>query len=107
MGALLAIVWAKVRAQGKRIDELRDDVKELRPEHKADNRALAGKLDRLVESLLMAMDTDLPSTEPAADAAQVSPWDKVGKSPGQSWRNPFGLIELLEKPCEGSFLVQS
>ncbi len=62
MGALLAIVWAKVRAQDKRIDELRDDVKELRPEHKADNRALAGKLDRLVESLLMAMDTDLPSS---------------------------------------------
>ena len=35
IGAGLAIVWTETRAQGKRIDELRDDMKELRAEHKA------------------------------------------------------------------------
>ena len=65
IGAGLAIVWTEVRAQGKRIDQLRDDMKaseerqrqdmaELRAEHKADNRALNEKLDRLVEALLTA-----------------------------------------------------
>lgn len=81
MGALLAIVWAKVRAQGKRIDELRDDVKELRPEHKADSRALAGKLDRLVESLLTAMDTDLPSTA----CCGCRPSQPMGQSGQKPW----------------------
>ena len=68
IGAGLAIVWTETRAQGKRIDEqskrideqskridqLRDDMKELRAEHKADNRVLGEKLDRLVEALLTA-----------------------------------------------------
>ncbi len=72
MGAGLAIVWAEVRAQGKRIDELRADMKEgfaqasadLQAseerqrqdvaELKADNRTLGEKLDRLVEALLTA-----------------------------------------------------
>ena len=51
MGAGLAIVWAEVRAQGKRIDELRADIKEIRAEQREDNRALNEKLDRLVEAL--------------------------------------------------------
>ncbi len=51
MGAGLAIVWAEVRAQGKRIDELRADMKDLRAEQREDNRALNEKLDRLVEAL--------------------------------------------------------
>ncbi len=57
-GAGLAIVWAEVRAQGKRIDEqgkrideLRADIKEIRAEQREDNRALNEKLDRLVEAL--------------------------------------------------------
>ena len=72
MGAGLAIVWTEVRAQGKRIDELRADMKEgfaqasadLQAseerqrqdvaELKADNRTLGEKLDRLVEALLIA-----------------------------------------------------
>ena len=54
MGAGLAIVWAEVRAQGKRIDELRADMKDLRAEQREDNRALNEKLDRLVEALLTA-----------------------------------------------------
>jgi len=61
MGAGLAIVWAEVRAQGKRIDEqgkrideLRADIKEIRAEQREDNRALNEKLDRLVEALLTA-----------------------------------------------------
>ena len=61
IGAGLAIVWTETRAQGKRIDEqakrideLREDMKELRAEHKADNRVLGEKLDRLVEALLTA-----------------------------------------------------
>ena len=72
IGAGLAIVWTETKAQGKRIDqlrddmkaseerqrqemaELRDDMKELRAEHKADNRVLGEKLDRLVEALLTA-----------------------------------------------------
>ncbi|MCY4359644.1 MAG: hypothetical protein OXC47_03140, partial [Cyanobacteria bacterium MAG APA_bin_95] len=72
MGAGLAIVWTEVRAQGKRIDELRADMKEgfaqasadLQAseerqrqdvaELKADNRTLGEKLDRLVEALLTA-----------------------------------------------------
>ena len=75
IGAGLAIVWTETRAQGKRIDEqskridqLRDDMKaseerqrqdmaELRAEHKADNRALGEKLDRLLEALLTAKQT--------------------------------------------------
>lgn len=66
------MVWAEVRAQGRRIDELRADMKEgfaqasadLKAsesrqrqdvaELKADNRALGEKLDRLVEALLTA-----------------------------------------------------
>ena len=51
MGAGLAIVWAEVRAQGKRIDELRADIKEIRAEQREDSRALNEKLDRLVEAL--------------------------------------------------------
>ena len=79
MGAGLAIIWAEVRAQGRRIDELRADMKasevrqdkridELRvdmkasevrqrqdiAELKADNRVLGEKLDRLLEGLLAA-----------------------------------------------------
>jgi len=54
MGAGLAIVWAEVRAQGKRIDELRADIKEIRAEQREDNRALNEKLDRLVEALVTA-----------------------------------------------------
>ena len=62
----------RIDEQGKRIDQLRDDMKaseerqrqemaelrhdmkELRAEHKADNRVLGEKLDRLVEALLTA-----------------------------------------------------
>jgi len=40
--------------QGKRIDKLREDMKELRAELKADNRVLSEKLDRLIETLLTA-----------------------------------------------------
>ena len=61
IGAGLAIVWTEVRAQGKRIDELRADMKASEErqrqdiaELKADNRALGEKLDRLVEALLTA-----------------------------------------------------
>ncbi len=61
MGAGLVIVWAEARAQGRRIDELRADVKasEVRQrqgivELKADNRVLGEKLDRLLEGLLAA-----------------------------------------------------
>ncbi len=61
MGAGLAIIWAEVRAQGRRIDELRADMKasEARQrqdiaELKADNRVLGEKLDRLLEGLLAA-----------------------------------------------------
>ena len=54
----LGVIWLEIKASetrtGKRLDELRDDMKELRSEHKADNRALNEKLDCLVESLLAA-----------------------------------------------------
>lgn len=66
------VLWYAITTQAKRIDELRADIKEIRSdlkasearqearqredmaELKADNRALAEKLDRLVESLLAA-----------------------------------------------------
>ena len=66
----LAVLGLILGLQGKRIDELRSDLKELRAdlkasevrqqqgmkelraELKADNRALGEKLDRLVEALL-------------------------------------------------------
>ena len=64
MGAGLAIVWAEVRAQGRRIDELRADMADMKAsearqrqdiaELKADNRVLGEKLDRLLEGLLAA-----------------------------------------------------
>lgn len=61
MGAGLAIVWAEVRGQSRRIDELRADMKasEVRQrqdiaELKTDNRVLGEKLDRLLEGLLAA-----------------------------------------------------
>ena len=68
----LAVLGLILGLQGKRIDELRadmkelradlkasearqqQDMKELRAELKADNRALGEKLDRLVEALLTA-----------------------------------------------------
>ena len=50
----LGVLWYAVKNQEKRIDELRADMKELRAEHRADNRVLGEKLDRLVESLLAA-----------------------------------------------------
>ena len=54
IGAGLAIVWTETKAQGKRIHQLRHDVKKLRAELKADNRVLGEKLDRLLEALLTA-----------------------------------------------------
>ena len=45
----LGVLWYAVKNQEKRIDELRADMKELRAEHRADNRALGEKLDRLTE----------------------------------------------------------
>ena len=66
---VLGLLWYEIKAsetrQGKRIDELRADmkadIKELRADMKAgearqreDNRALGEKLDRLVEALLTA-----------------------------------------------------
>ncbi|MXY62128.1 MAG: hypothetical protein F4Y87_01515 [Synechococcus sp. SB0665_bin_28] len=61
VGAGFAIVWTEVRGlhrriddQGKRIDELREDMKEGFAQSRADNRALNEKLDRLVEASLTA-----------------------------------------------------
>ena len=45
----LAVLGLILGLQGKRIDELRADMKKLRAELKADNRALGEKLDRLVK----------------------------------------------------------
>ena len=61
----LAVLGLILGLQGKRIDKLRadmkasetrqqQDIKVLRAELKADNRALGEKLDRLVEALLTA-----------------------------------------------------
>ena len=56
--AALGVIWVEIKASeartGKRLDEIRADMKELRSEYKADNRALNEKLDRLVASLLTA-----------------------------------------------------
>ena len=56
--AALGVIWVEIKAgearTGKRLDEIRADMKELRSEYKADNRALNEKLDRLVASLLTA-----------------------------------------------------
>ena len=63
--AALGVIWVEIKSSeartGKRLDELRADMKELRSEnkelrseYKADNRALNEKLDRLVASLLTA-----------------------------------------------------
>lgn len=60
IGAGFAIVWAEIKGlnrrldeQNKRLDELRVDMKEIRAEHRADNRALKEKLDRLIENRLL------------------------------------------------------
>ena len=71
-GVFLAVLGLLLGLQGKRIDELRDDMKELRAdlqvnetrqqqdmkelraELKADNKVLSEKLDRLIETLLTA-----------------------------------------------------
>ena len=68
--AFLALLALLLGLQGKRIDELREDMKELRSdmkasearqqqdmkelraELKADNRVLSEKMDRLIEALL-------------------------------------------------------
>ena len=50
--AFLALLALLLGLQGKRIDELREDMKELRAELKADNRVLSEKMDRLIEALL-------------------------------------------------------
>lgn len=54
-------LWTALKSQEKRIDELRADMKDgfaqqraAMAELKADNKALAAKLDHLVESLLTA-----------------------------------------------------
>ena len=63
--AALGVIWVEIKSSeartGKRLDEIRADMKELRSEnkelrseYKADNRALNEKLDRLVASLLTA-----------------------------------------------------
>lgn len=56
--AALGVIWVEIKSSeartGKRLDEIRTDMKELRSEYKADNRALNEKLDRLVASLLTA-----------------------------------------------------
>ena len=41
---VLVVLWNQ---QNKRIDDLREDVKELRAEHRADNKALNEKVDGL------------------------------------------------------------
>ena len=41
---VLVFLWNQ---QNKRIDDLREDVKELRAEHRADNKALNEKVDGL------------------------------------------------------------
>ena len=71
-GVVGLFLWTALKSQEKRIDELRADMKDgfaqqradmkdgfaqqraAMAELKADNKALAGKLDRLVESLLTA-----------------------------------------------------
>ena len=49
-----AALKASEERQRQEMAELRHDMKELRSEHKADNRVLGEKLDRLVEVLLTA-----------------------------------------------------
>ena len=44
---ILVGVGLIVNQQNKRIDDLREDVKELRAEHRADNKALNEKVDDL------------------------------------------------------------
>ena len=53
-GVVGLLLWYAVTTQAKRIDELRADMKEGFAQCRADNKALADKLDRLVESLLAA-----------------------------------------------------
>ena len=60
-GVVGVFLWTALKSQEKRIDELRIDMKDgfaqqraAMAELKADNKALATKLDHLVESLLTA-----------------------------------------------------
>lgn len=53
-GLVTAEIGKRIDDQGKRIDELREDMKEGFAQSRADNRALNEKLDRLVEASLTA-----------------------------------------------------
>ena len=54
IGAGFAVVWAEIRSLHRRIDEVREDMKEGFALARADTKALNDKLDRLVEALLTA-----------------------------------------------------